>query len=64
MDPVAVGDEVIFTRLDEEEGAIEELLPPRRKFSRQYPGKREAVDQIVVAIADRMIIIISTRLPT
>ena len=62
-DPVAVGDEVIFTQLDDEEGVIEELLPRRTKFSRQYPGKREAVEQVIVANADRMIVIISTRLP-
>lgn len=62
-DPVAVGDEVMFTQLDDEEGVIEELLPRRTKFSRQYPGKREVVEQIVVANADRVIVIISTRLP-
>ena len=62
-DPVAVGDEVTFTQLDDEEGVIEELLPRRTKFSRQYPGKRESVEQIVVANADRVIVIISTRFP-
>ena len=62
-DPVAVGDEVAFVQLDDEEGVIEELLPRRTKFSRQYPGKREAVEQVVVANADRVIVIISTRQP-
>ena len=62
-DPVAVGDEVTFTQLDDEEGVIEELLPRRTKFSRQYPGKREAVEQVVVANADRIIVVMSTRLP-
>ena len=62
-DPVAVGDEVTFVQLDDEEGVIEELLPRRTKFSRQYPGKREAVEQVVVANADRVIVIISTRQP-
>ncbi len=62
-DPVAVGDEVTFTQLDDEEGVIEELLPRRTKFSRQYPGKREVVEQVIVANADRIIVIISTRLP-
>ena len=62
-DPVAVGDVVTFIQLDDEEGVIEELLPRRTKLSRQYPGKREAVEQVVVANADRVIVIISTRLP-
>ena len=62
-DPVAVGDAVTFIQLDDEEGVIEELLPRRTKLSRQYPGKREAVEQVVVANADRVIVIISTRLP-
>ena len=62
-DPVAVGDVVTFTQLDDEEGVIEELLPRRTKFSRQYPGKRETVEQVVVANTDRVIVIISTRQP-
>ena len=62
-DPVAVGDVVTFTQLDDEEGVIEELLPRRTKFSRQYPGKRETVEQVVVANVDRVIVIISTRQP-
>ena len=61
-DPVAVGDEVIFTQLDDEEGVIEELLPRRTRFSRQYPGKRDVVEQVVVANADWVTVIISTRL--
>jgi len=62
-DPVAVGDEVNFTRLDDEEGVIEKLLPRRTKLSRQYPGRREAIEQVVVANADQVIVVISTRLP-
>lgn len=62
-DPVAVGDEVIVTPLDNEEGVIEEILPRRTKFSRRYPGKREAIEQIVVANADQVVTVLSTRLP-
>ena len=62
-DPVAVGDEVIVTPLDNEEGAIEEILPRRTKFSRKYPGKRDAIEQIVVANADQVVTVLSTRLP-
>ena len=62
-DPVAVGDEVIAIPLDNEEGVIEEILPRRTKFSRRYPGKRDAIEQIVVANADQVITVLSTRLP-
>lgn len=62
-DPVAVGDEVCLTPLDNNEGVIEEILPRRTKFSRRYPGKREAIEQIVVANADQVITVLSTRLP-
>ncbi len=62
-DPVAVGDEVIVTPLDNGEGVIEEILPRRTKFSRRYPGKRDAIEQIVVANADQVVAVLSTRLP-
>ena len=62
-DPVAVGDEVIVTPLDNDEGVIEEILPRRTKFSRRYPGKRDAIEQIVVANADQVVTVLSTRLP-
>ena len=62
-DPVAVGDEVVVTPLDNEEGVIEEILPRRTKFSRRYPGKRDAIEQIVVANADQVVTVLSTRLP-
>ena len=62
-DPVAVGDEVVVTPRDNEEGVIEEILPRQTKFSRRYPGKRDAIEQIVVANADQVVIVLSTRLP-
>ena len=62
-DPVAVGDEVIFTPLDDEEGVIEDILPRRTKFSRRHPGKHGEIEQIVVANADRVVAVVSTRLP-
>ena len=43
---------------------VTRILPPcASKGSRQYPGKRESVEQVIVANADRVIVIISTRLP-
>ncbi len=62
-DPVAVGDVVSVTPLDNQEGVIEEILPRRTKFSRRYPGKRDAIEQIVVANADQVVTVLSTRLP-
>ena len=64
-DPVAVGDEVIFAQIDDEEGVIEDILPRRTKLSRRYPVTRrdQRIEQIVVANADQIVIVISTRLP-
>ena len=62
-DPVAVGDEVMVAPLDDEGGVIEEILPRRTKLSRRHPGKRETIEQVVVANADQMVAVVSTRLP-
>ena len=62
-DPVAVGDEVSVTPLDNDEGVIEEILPRRTKFSRKYPGKRDGIEQIIVANAEQVVTVLSTRLP-
>ena len=62
-DPVAVGDEVMVTPLDDEGGVIETILPRRTKLSRRFPGKRDTIEQIVVANADQVVAVVSTRLP-
>ena len=62
-DPVAVGDEVIFTQLDAEEGVVEEILPRKTKFSRQYAGKQDDIEQVIVANADQIVVVGSTRMP-
>ena len=62
-DPLATGDFVVFTPLDNDEGVIEDILPRRTKFSRLHPGKREEIEQIVVANADQVVAVASTRLP-
>ncbi|MDE0635948.1 MAG: ribosome small subunit-dependent GTPase A [Candidatus Poribacteria bacterium] len=62
-DPVAVGDQVVFTQLDSEEGVVEEILPRQTKFSRQYAGKHEEIEQIIVANADQVVAVVSTRMP-
>lgn len=62
-DPVAVGDQVIFTQLDAEEGVVEEVLPRKTKFSRQYAGKQDDIEQVIVANADQIVVVGSTRMP-
>ncbi len=62
-DPVAVGDQVIFTQLDPEEGVVEEILPRKTKFSRQYAGRQDDIEQVIVANADQIVVVGSTRMP-
>ncbi len=62
-DPVAVGDNVIFSQLDHEEGVVEEILQRQTKFSRQYAGKHEEIEQIIVANAQQVVAVVSTHMP-
>lgn len=62
-DPVAVGDWVIFTQLDEEEGVVEDILPRQTKFSRQYAGKHGDIEQVIVANAHQIVAVVSTLMP-
>ena len=62
-DPVAVGDGVIFTQLDPEEGVVEDILPRQTKFSRQYAGKHGDIEQVIVANAHQIVAVVSTVMP-
>ena len=62
-DPVAVGDHVIFTQLDAEEGVVEDILPRETKFSRQYAGKHGDIEQVIVANAHQIVAVVSTLMP-
>ena len=62
-DPVAVGDRVIFTQLDMEEGVVEDILPRQTKFSRQYAGKHGDIEQVIVANAHQIVAVVSTLMP-
>ena len=62
-DPVAVGDLVIFTQLDAEEGVVEDILPRQTKFSRQYAGKHGDIEQVIVANAHQIVAVVSTLMP-
>jgi len=61
-DPVAVGDKVVISTKDLENGTIEDVLPPKTVFSRRLPGKEE-IEQIVVTNADQMVAVVSTKMP-
>ncbi len=62
-DPVAVGDQVIFTQIDAEEGVVEEIKPRQTKFSRRYAGRHEDIEQIIVANAHQVLAVVSTLMP-
>lgn len=62
-DPVAVGDQVIFTQIDAEEGVVEEIKPRQTKFSRRYAGRHEDIEQIIVANAHQVLAVVSTQMP-
>jgi ribosome biogenesis GTPase len=62
-DPVAVGDWIIFSQLDEEEGVVEDILPRETKFSRQYAGKHDDIEQVIVANAHQIVAVVSTLMP-
>ena len=62
-DPVAVGDWVIFTQLDTEEGVVEDILPRQTKFSRQYAGKQGDIEQVIVANAHQIVAVVATAMP-
>ena len=62
-DPIAVGDRVIITPIDDEEGSIEDLLPRRTKLSRRVPNRNREIEQIIVANADQAVIVGSIHSP-
>lgn len=61
-DPVAVGDIVNITVMEEKYGAIESILPRKSKISRLAAGPMP-IEQVIVANADLMIIVSSAKLP-
>ena len=54
VDPIAIGDEVVFSRSDDGTGFITEVLQRKRKLSRLAAGKNP-LEQVIVSNADQVI---------
>jgi len=62
-DPIAVGDRVIVSLINDQQGVIEDLLPRRTKLARRHPNPSGIIEQIIVANAEQVIIVASARQP-
>jgi len=60
--PVAVGDDVLFSRSEEERGAIEKVLDRRTSFGRPMVGVKEQ-KQVLAANLDRLAVVVSVKSP-
>jgi ribosome biogenesis GTPase len=63
VDPVAVGDRVVFIDNQDGSGLIVDVLPRRNKLVRSNPG-RKALEQVIVANLDQVIAVFSVAQPT
>jgi len=65
VDPVAIGDSVIFTDAGDSSGMITEILPRRNKLSRPAttPGQR-VFEQVIVSNADQVLPVFAAASPT
>lgn len=60
--PVAVGDDVLFTRTDDAHGAIDQVMERRTAFLRPSVG-RETIMQILASNLDRLAAVVSIKSP-
>jgi ribosome biogenesis GTPase / thiamine phosphate phosphatase len=62
VDPVAVGDRVVFTDADDGTGMITEVMPRTNKLTRRTPGPKP-LEQVIVANVDQVIPVIAAAQP-
>ena len=62
VDPVAVGDTVVFSDAMNNEGFITEILPRRTKLTRRAAGAKP-LEQVIVANADQVVPVIAAAQP-
>lgn len=60
--PVAVGDDVEFSRLAADQGVIEQVFPRRSAFFRPTTGQ-EQIKQVIAANLDQLAIVVSVQSP-
>jgi ribosome biogenesis GTPase len=62
-DLAAIGDRVLATKLDEDRGMIEEVLPRERMLSRMAPTPRGEYQQIIIANPDQAVFVFACTRP-
>ena len=62
-DPIAVGDWVRVSPINDQQGVIEDLLPRQTKLARRHPNPSGVIEQIIVANAEQVIIVASAKQP-
>jgi ribosome biogenesis GTPase / thiamine phosphate phosphatase len=62
VDPVAIGDHVLFTSIAEGVGIITEVLPRKNKLARRAAGKK-LLEQVMVANVDQVVAVFSAAYP-
>lgn len=62
-DLVAIGDRVTISRINDQEGSIEEIRPRRSAFSRLDPRPQGVYEQVLLANPDQLLIIFACAQP-
>src|SRR5690606_23518911 len=62
VDPVAIGDAVIYKPAEDGKGVITDILPRRTKLSRPAAGKKP-LEQVVVANLDQVVAVFAATKP-
>jgi ribosome biogenesis GTPase len=63
VNPVAVGDIVIFSHTSDDKGAIREVESRRSRLSRRAPEPYSHLEQVIVANLDRLVVVVATTRP-